>query len=257
MKKIKYVISMVLVVVLLASCSDKKDNPTETDDTNNAIQNKSGQPIPAFEGTNVGGVMATISYEFASFPSLPPVSITMGFAQFGDKGVDAGNVSVNGSSLGKITQSGYTYYMVPDPANPLGTLSNVYFDGSIHNWSVSGGNGVPALSGGVTSPVSFNITAPASNASVSAASGLTVSWNGGTSSKVLVYLVSLSSSGKAVFSQDLADDGSHTFTASEMTGITGQVMIQVVKYRYNEIASGGKSYYAVAEIVKSVNATIQ
>ncbi|GAB4139470.1 MAG: hypothetical protein Fur0015_10330 [Ignavibacteriales bacterium] len=256
MNKIKSLLGLFLIVLLLASCSDKKNNPTEPDNTNNAIQNKSGQPIPAFEGTNVNGVMATIGYEFATLPTLPPVSLTMGFAQFGDKGVDAGTVMVNESTLGKISQSGSTYYISPSPTNPTGTLDNVYFNGSMHNWTVAGGNGVPALSGGVQSPISFNITAPASNATVSAASGLTVSWNGGSSAKVLVYLISLSSSGKAVFSQDLSDDGSHTFSASELSGITGQVMIQVVKYHYNEIASGGKSYYAVAEIVKSVNATL-
>lgn len=255
MKKIISLLSIMLFILLVVSCSDKKDNPTELENTNTGLQNKSGQPIPAFEGTNVNGVMATISYEFSYIPTIP-IAITMGFAQFGDKGTDAGTVSVNGSALGKITQSGSTYYLTPDPSNPTASISNVDFNGSIHNWTVSGANGIPAFSVGVQSPITFNITSPAANSTVSASSGLTVSWNGGTISKVLVYLVSLSGSGKAVFSQDLEDDGSHTFTASELSGITGQVMIQVVKYRYNEVAMSGKSYYAIAEIVKSVNATL-
>lgn len=256
MKKIKLLFTIFLTFAVFISCSEKKNNPTEPGNTDNGIKNKSGQPIPTFEGTNFNGVTAAISYEFAPNPSIPAVSMTMGFAQFGDKGVDAGTVSVNGTALGKLASSGSTYYMSPDPTNPLANLSGVYFDGSAHNWSVSGGNGVPAFSGSVTSPSSFFITAPASNATVSKASGVTVSWTGGTSSRVLVYMIALSGSGAAVFSQDLADDGSHTFTASELTSISGQVMIQVVKYRYNEIATGGKSYYAIAEIVKSVNATI-
>lgn len=256
MKKIKAILSAVLILVIFTSCSDKKDNPTEPDNTDNGINNKSGQPMPTFEGTNNNGVMATINYEFSTYVGIPSVSLTMGFAQFGDKGVDAGTVSVNGTALGKLTSSGSTYYMSPDPSNPLATLSGVNFDGSTHNWSISGGNGIPAFTGGVTSPTSFIITAPASNATVSKASGVTVSWTGGSSSKVLVYMISLSGSGSAVFSQDLSDNGSHTFSAAELSKISGQVMIQVVKYKYNEIATGGKSYFAVAEIVKSVNATI-
>jgi len=255
MNKIKVLLSIILMLTVIA-CSEKKNNPTEPGNNDNGLSNKSGQPIPAFEGTNVNGVMATISYEFASYPGIPAIALNMGFAQFGESGVDAGVVTVNSNELGKLASSGSTYYLSPSPTNPTASLSGVNFDGSAHSWTVSGGNGIPSLSGSVTSPYSYEITAPASNATVSKASGLTVSWVGGTNSKVLVYIIALSGSGAAVFSQDLTDNGSHTFSASEVASISGQVMIQVVKYRYNEIATGGKSYYAIAEIVKSVNATV-
>lgn len=239
----------------LFACSEE-DNPTEPNDTGNgnATTNNSGQPIPSMAQSG-DGVLATISYEFQTAAGFPPVGIIMGFAQFGG-GIDAGNVTVNGNALGKTTQSGTTFYVTPSPSNPTQSLSGVNFDGSNHNWEVSGSGDVPQISGSVASPTNFSVSSPANNSTVSKANGVNVNWNNTSSnSRVLVVLAQLDNSGN-YYSADVDDNGSHTIAAADISGFSGQSMLQVVKYNYASASAGGKTYYMVSEIVKSVTITV-
>lgn len=249
---------LLLVIAALISGCKKDDDPTSPNGgNNNTGGNKSGQPMPGFsDSANVGGVMAAISYEVATIPGMPAVSMTMAFATFGENGVDAGEVKVNNNVLGKITSEGSTFYMVPDPNNPTQVVSNVSFNGSAHNWTVAGGNGIPSLTGSVNSPSSFNITAPAANATVTKSSGIQVTWSGGTNSKVMIVLAS--TTGNGYFSaEELTDNGSFTISASDLANISGQALLQVLKYRYSEVTASGKSYFLIAEIVKNITITVQ
>ncbi|RMH72765.1 MAG: hypothetical protein D6675_03895 [Gemmatimonadetes bacterium] len=218
--------------------------------------NQTGQPLPDLGVTDYGGMMATISYSMnvGGFP----VAMTMAYATFGDGGVDAGDVSVNSNMLGKMTQDGYTYYMIPDPQNPLQQLTGVNFDGSDHSWTVSGGSGVPSFSGSVSSPSAFNVTQPVANATVNKSAGLQIAWtNTSNDNNVMITLLDMDGDAQYFSPVNLADDGSHTISAGDMSDISGEAMLQVVKYRYNVVDQGGKSYPIIAEIVTSVTVTVQ
>ena len=247
--------SILLSFFLLMSCSSDDSNPTEPDNgTPQQNSNPSGQPLPSM-AQGGDGILATISYEFQSAPGFPAVGLKMGFAQFGS-GVDGGTVSVNSNSLGKTTASGTTFYISPSPSNPTQTLTGISFDGSNHSWQVSGSGDVAQMSGSVVSPTNFSVSSPANNASVNKANGINVAWsNSSASSRILVVLAAIDNSGNYYYA-DIDDTGSYTIPASDIGGFSGQCMLQVVKYNYNSVSAGGKTYYLVSEIVKSVTVTV-
>jgi hypothetical protein len=245
MKKIISVLTLVAIVFI--GCS-KKENPVEPG-TNNQGTNPSGQPIPTFAGSN-NGVLATISYQ--QTVSGFNVDLAVAFAKFGENGVDAGNVSVNGTAIGKMVNAGNTYYIAPSQTNPVFTLD---FNGATHNWNVQGGNGVTGFTGSVTSPRAFTVTAPVNNATVSKSSGFNVTWSGGTSSKVMIVLAAQSGGGYFT-SSELSDNGSYNINASNLGNFNGPALLQVVKYNYTSKESGGKNYILVSEIVRSINLTV-
>ncbi len=240
---------------LLISCSSDDGNPTEpSGGDNQGTTNLSGQPLPGV-ATSADGVLATINYEFQAIPGFPAVALTMGFAQFGG-GVDAGTVMVNSNSLGKTSQGGTTFYISPSPTNPTESLNGISFNGSNHSWQVSGAGDVPQFSGSVVSPSSFTLSAPANNAAVSKANGVNISWNNTNgNTKVLIVLVSVSNSGQ-YYSTEVNDNGSFTIPSSEISSFSGECLLQVVKYNYNSANAGGKTYYMISEIVKSVTITL-
>lgn len=255
MKASKIIFFLILVTALfLTSCKEDSSNPTEPENGNggtSGTSNPSGQPVPNMAGDS-DGVLATINYEFETMPGFPAAALNMAFAQFG-QGVDGGSVSVNSNTVGKTSQGGTTFYISPSPSNPTATLNGVNFDGSNHNWSVSGNGEVPAINGSVASPRNFSLTVPANNASVSKSGDLTITWNNSSSSsKVLVVLAAINNSGQYYAAEELNDTGSFTIAASDMSGFSGDCMLQVVKYNYSSVSAGGKNYYLISEIVKSV-----
>lgn len=243
---------VVFAALLLTSCNKDDSNPVEPNGNGGGSNtNPSGQPIPAISGSS-DGVMATISYEMETLPGFPAAAISLGFAQFG-QGVDAGNVTVNGNTLGKTTQGGSTFYITPSPSNPTQMLTGVSFDGSNHSWQVSGGNGIQAINGSVQSPRSFTVSNPTNNATVSKASGINVNWNNSSSSsRVLIVLAPLNNSNQYYTAEDLADNGNFTIPAGDINNFSGDAMLQVVKYNYSDVSTGGKNYYIISEVVKSV-----
>ena len=249
----KHFALLLLVLISIIGCESTTEPEVETE-----ITNSSGQPMPNFsDASNFDGIMATISYEIATVPGMPAVGLTMGYSQFGSM-VDAGKVTVNNNELGKNDESGKVFYMSPGVGSLTG-LSDVYFNASAHNWSVSGGNGISTLSGNVTSPRNFSVTSPTSNSTVSKSNDLTVSWSGGSSSStenILIVLVGLSDSKTAFTAQELGNSGSYTIKASDLSKISGSAMLQVVKYNYDSISNSGKDYFMVSEIVKVISLTI-
>jgi hypothetical protein len=262
MKNIFTILLLVLIALIFTTgcSSDDDSNPTEPNNNNQPgeLTSVGGQPVPTgIASENFNGVMATVAYDFQTLPSLPAVTLTLAFASFGE-GVDAGAVSVNNNDVGKMSESGTTFYTSPSPTNPTATLSGVNFNGSAHSWSVAGGNGIPALSGSVNSPTQFNLTSPANNATVSKSNGFDVTWTaGGTGgSEVLVMIIDMSSSDDVFAVDGLDDDGSYSVSASSLSNISGEAMLQVVKYTYSGLNSGGKDYYIISEIVKSVTINV-
>lgn len=261
MKSNKLIFLLILFTALALTACSGEDNPVTPGDgggdgggDTSQNTNASGQPTPTFE--NSSGLMATISYETETVPGFPSAQLTIAYAQFGS-GVNAGNVSVNSNSLGTITQSGNTYYMVPSQSNPTQQLTNVNFNGSAHSWTVAGANGVPALSGEVTSPSNYSLTAPENGATVSSSGGIEVNWNNsGSGSKVLIVLAKVDNSNTYKAYQNLDDSGSYTIPSGDLGDFSGETMLQVVKYNTAAVSQGGSDYHIVSEIVKQAVITV-
>jgi hypothetical protein len=240
---------------MLATGCDKKDTPTdETSDTGLPTDNASGQPLPTFSnvGGEVGGTMATIQFDFASFPGLPTLSYGMAFATFGT-GADAGLVRVNSDTLSKMTSGTETYYNTFASTSPK-SLNTVSFNGTAHTWNVAGAGTIPAIASfAVTSPSSFSVTSPAANGTVTKASGMTITWTG--SSTADSVMIVLAGQGGYVLKQGVTGT-SVTISSTELGSMTGAAVLQIVKYRYATRTVNSKVYVAVAEIVKTVNVTI-
>lgn len=261
MKKIlEYILIFILTLSTLAfiSACSKDDSPTEPENNggSNEYSNPSGQPTPNFASDpNYGGLMATINYEFQTLPGFPPANLALAFAQFGE-GTDGGDVVVNQNTLGKNQIEGRAFYLVPSLSNPTQVLSNVNFNGSAHSWTVAGVNEISSINGSVSSARTFSLTSPANDAVITASNGINITWNGGTSSRVLVVLASTSGGNNYVAFEDLDDDGSHTIAANELGEIHGGALLQVVKYNYSSVNAGGKNYYIISEVVRSASITL-
>ncbi|NOX19383.1 MAG: hypothetical protein GXO87_14030 [Chlorobi bacterium] len=258
MNYIKSGLLLIVMIVFLVSCS--KDSGTEpTDEGNNTTTNASGQPTPTFSnGVTPDGMMATIQYAFdAGVPGIPPVELAMGYAQFGAM-VNAGDVIVNENQLSASASSGQTFYIKPGIGS-IESLSNVFFNGSTHSWTVSGSGDIPALSGDIQSVNSFNVTSPANNSTVSKSQNLKVTWSGANNSdeKMMIVLVSVDNSNVVSSEQDLTNNGSYTIDASKLSSVSGQALLQVLKYRYKTLEANGKSFYLLTEVVRSLTLTVQ
>lgn len=255
MKHVKLLLLAAAVFVLIATGCKKEDSPTESTATTD-IANPSGQPMPSFsEQADYGGAMASIYYYMASpIAGIPDIATNAASAIFSG-GTDAGAVTVNSNTLGKISSGGKTYYMAPDPTNPMNQI-NLSWYGSYHNWNVAGANGIPAVTGSVKSPNDYSVTLPTTNSSVNKASGIQVKWTGSSSAKALIQIVNIKNKGQAKVYQEVADNGSYTIPAADLASFSGDCMIFVVKYNYSFTTVSGKKYYFVSEIVKSVNVKV-
>ncbi len=256
-KKFILTIFISILTLTLISC-DKLENPLDTQgDGNTVVSNKSGQPIPQIDGeAELGGVLTTIKFDMEAAQGLPSVGIVMGFASFGDE-EDAGTISVNGNVLGKSEYDGKTYYMSPGLGS-FESLANVEFNGSEHAWEVSGAGNIPAFSASVVSPTDFEVQSPSADSAINKSGGLEIRWSGESdNSKMLFVLVGLDGEGDPYIEQEVPDNGLHTIPASALSAFSGQVMLQIVKYKYNFASAGGKQFVIISEVVKSVRVTLQ
>jgi hypothetical protein len=249
-----------LILFLFQIFSSCKSDDTLTDpgngDGTTYIPNASGQPIPDFSSTtNFNGYMCAINYDFG-ISGQSSFSVTMGFAQF-NTGIDAGTVKVNNNELNKTTQSGKTYYLSPSANNPTGWLINIPFDGSNHNWTVTGGNGIPSINGNVSSPAAFTISSPVSNGTVSRSGNIQVNWSNPSSARVMLVLMS-SEGSKYYMSQDQVDNGNHTIPSSALSSFpSGNAALYLIKYKYSSVSgSDGKTYILIAEIFKMISVVL-
>jgi hypothetical protein len=258
---------LALTSLFLFGCG--KDDPTSPTTTQTNTSATGGQPMPSFSGSGVwGGTLGTIAFDFSdpNFPLPIPISMTIGYAQFGTlnggqaTGVDAGSVSVNDHDLPKTTSGSIVAYSSFSGTSST-TLSDLQFDGtSTHSWTVSGSSNVPAMNLSVVAPSNFTLTAPASGAVISKSSGIDLNWTGGNSeSDSMMVTISPTASGTSFsyIQQGIHDNGSFTIPASALGSVSGECILHVLRYRYSAKSSGGKDYYAVAEVVKQITITVQ
>lgn len=252
MKK-KLLFLLFFITFIFFSCN-KSDSPNSPTNVNPPTSNQSGQPIPTFAGV-IDGVLATIQFDFtiqSPFP-VPPITYKMGFASFNNK--DAGTVKVNSTVIEKNQVGSALYYSSFSPTNP-NDLTSVNFNGSAHNWEVTGSADVPAFTGSVTSPSTFTLITPTANATIKKSDGLTIQWTGTSSAdSVLIVAVATNNSGYVV-KQGVSNSGSYTISASELGNMNGSTLVQVVKYRFSIKNVGTKNFVLVSEVVKAVTVTL-
>jgi hypothetical protein len=254
MKQLKSISIFFIMLVFLVSCSE--DLPTEV--VNTEATNASGQPMPEVAGvTDLNGILSTIYYDFDSgIEGIPAIGLSMGYAQFGSM-VDGGTVTINNNELSKTTQGSSIFYMKPGTGS-VEQLNNVSFNGLVHKWSVSGSGDIPSFDGDISSPTLFTVTAPANKSTITKANGINITWirTGQTDEKILINLISLSGSNSVITEQDLENSGSYKIEASRISSLSGEYMLQIVKYRYKEISANNKAYLIISEVVKTLTLTI-
>ena len=263
MKKSFLFFATAFLAVSLFFVGCKKDSTTDpiVDPT---PTKKTDQPIPEFGGT-VDGVVAAIQFSY-DIPGVPApynvVSMDMGFANFGSEGTDAGTVTLNGKTISKVTSGSSVYYnsfASTDPLNPPTSLG-LNWNGSTHAWSVSGAGTTPAFTLDVTSPTSFTVSNPTASTVALKTSALNVTWsnaNGSSADSVMIILVPMSGSGSTFTATTTNKTGSYSIPSSSLSGFSGDVMLEIVKYRYAMKTVSGKTYVGVAEIVSTVSFKIQ
>jgi hypothetical protein len=251
-KSLIFFVSLLALLFYFNGCDKADDNPVSPG-TGGTSGNQSGQPIPAILNTN--GTLVAISFGY-TVPGLPiSVDYVMGYALLGlPNGVDAGTVAVNGNNLTKSTQGSVIYYNSFSSTNPT-SLQNVLFDGSsAHNWNISGGNGIPSFTASLIPPKDFNITKPTAGSNVTKSGGLEVKWSTvGSSASDSIMIVVAGSSGTPYTSSILSNSGTYQISAASISSISGDAVLQVVKFRYTLKTADNKNYAVIAEIVKTVN----
>ncbi len=250
------------LIIALFSALWGCDSSTAPKDDNSSVQevNQSGQPIPLSSGSSeleFGGVMASISFQFQTVPGFPAAEFVMGYAYF-NHGSDAGEVKINNQALKSEGSSGSSWYTSFSQTSPS-SLQDVNFNGTQHNWTVSGKGDIPALNASVTSPLKFNLTSPLTGATITKSSGMNITWSGGSAQSadsMLVMLLDLSNS-KTILEQGLPNNGQYTIDSGKLKDFSGDAFLQVVKYRYSITETGNFYYSAVAEIVNQASIIIE
>jgi len=251
-------LSLALIIGLFFGCSDSSSSGNSGD----ADLNQSGQPMPTFgadSDADIGGVMATrqFNYEIPNSPiALPPIEIKMGFASFANQ-ADAGAVSINNIDIPRNNKM-YNTFDFSATTTDFSSLSlDVDFNGSQHSWNVAGKGSIPQINLSVASPSTFSFYSPSEASTVSKSDDLQIGWTKGVNSAQDSMLV-LFISGKVTYiKQGLANTGSHTIPASELSNAGSSAIIQVVKYRTNTAIVDEKLYIAVSEIVTIRNIILQ
>ncbi|MGD1044543.1 MAG: hypothetical protein ABR936_04330 [Bacteroidota bacterium] len=266
-----FLTTILIGVVVLAGCNKQDalpNTPTLTTPSNPAVTNASGQPVPELSSIpNYGGLLSTIQYDYSTpaYQGIPSYTVTfkLGFAQFGN-GVDVGTVTVVSDTLPKHTDGLKIYYMNNFTLGGTGLTSVEFSNGSVHNWTISGGGGIPPITSGLytITPVTFAINSPSSGENIVKANGLNINWTNANPNgldSILIVIVGKGGSfvKSSILSGSSSSQGSYVITGSDLGTMTGTCILQVVKYRYNVVIISSKVYIVLAEIVKQETINLQ
>lgn len=241
-------IALFAVAVFFASCDKKTPTPTPTPTT---------QPTPSpMPATGDGFLVAVKTVTKTTIGGFPvDYVIGSGVAGFGNLAGgtynDAGTVTLNAKTLTKNTNNSYTY--IPTATDPTG----VDFSGSI-NWSVGGGNGIPAFTYDASAqgmPAAADISG--SYTTVNSAADFTVSTSGSVSGSDSVYYQIAGPNGY-ILRRAASNTSSVTFTAAELATLgKGTGSIVIAPWNMNTTVQGGKTIYVINELALSRVVEIQ
>lgn len=241
-------------LLLLLACGKTKVDPTPATPT--APQ----AAMPTIRNTNgtLVALRTSFTYNMAQVPMPVTIQTETGFAAFYNTTptsfLDAGAVSVNGNGLDRQSNNAYVKTATPG----LSTPTDLGF-GSGGSWSVGGSGSVPAMSYAHT--VSFPSYSGTLPGSITKASGLTLALSGTLSSADSVYVV-VAAGDKMVLKRARGSAASVSFTAAELAALPNTSastlgFVEVVPFRYNLVALGGRTYAFVKETAAISTVTIQ
>lgn len=182
----------------------------------------------------------------------------IGFAYF-ETGADAGTVTVNGRPINKKTEGSSVYSTSIYSTNPSSSL-DLYWNRAIHGWNVSGAGNLPGFTLDVSSPTTFIVRTPQALSLISKSSALDVTWTGASAASpdsMMIVLVPVSGGGTTYTATASNIVGSYSIAASHLSGYSGDVLLEIVKYRYAMKTVNSKTFVGISEIVNTVNFKIQ
>lgn len=246
MKKISFAI--LAVAVLFASCDKKTTTPPTTTTT---------QPTPSPTPASGDGFLVAVKTVTRSTVGGFPVDVSIGtgVAGFGNLAAgtynDAGAITLNTKGLTKNANNTYTY--IPSATDPMG----VDFSSDI-DWSVGGGNGIPAFTHDASAQGMPNASEiSGSYTTVNAASDFTVSTTGSVTNSDSVYFQIAGPNGY-VLKRMASNTSSVTFTAAELATLgKGSGSIVVAPWNMGTTVQGGKTIYVINELALSRVVEIQ
>jgi hypothetical protein len=215
----------------------------KTEDLTNNIPSTPNSTTPSIAfGDAYGGMVAVKSVSYTTVAGYTiPVEVNSAVASFfsspGGSMVDAGNVSLNNKMLTKTGNNAYVYQTLTDPL-----VFNQFA------WVVSGSGGVPAISYTNDRPMADFSGYSSLPATITKASGLTISLGSAISDADSVYITIADYSNGYILKRVSGSAAQCTFTAAELSALAaGQGMLQVCPWNYKSEDISSKKFYFVNE----------
>lgn len=237
-----------LLSLTLFSC--QKDEEDQQEETQEPVEDTSGNTASLTFGEGDGAVYAIQSTSITETVIGPlETTIGTGVALFTSDNfnsfMDAGSVSLNGSSLTKNGNNSYTH--IPGLTDPMG----IDFSSSIE-WNVSGMGSVPAFTLDLTSQGFPEVDPISSPTTVDLSSGYTLSTTNIANADSIIFLI------EGVYKTLAGDVTSYTFSADELSSLSpGMSSAQIAAFNISENTVSGSLIYGVNEKVQTISVTLE
>ncbi len=250
MKKLTYLLTPALVVVMaLASC-DKTTTPNPTNPTNNNPTTGPTPQTPAAPSDAHGALVAiNMKFKVEQLGFVIDVNSELGVASFFSSAgnssslVDGGTVKLNNNEIEKQSNNSYfTMATTGQTPSDLG-LSN----GA--SWNVAGNGNVPAISynHGSNFP-EYTGDVPGS---ITKANGLSLTFNSSNTSNADSVYVFISSGSATFIKSYAANAGSITISSSELNGLPDNsdntAILEILPVKTTVQTFSGKKYAFIKE----------
>ncbi len=230
----------------ICACKSGSDPTSPGDDNGSTITIPGLGIFPTFGVTNLKGLLM-VFYDQTTDAGSSASAIGVFLGSTSSQLVYAGEVQLNGNVIDTVSVLNSVVYSD-------NSLLNVTFDGSPHDWVVSGSGVIAAFSGSVQSPNgNLTLTSPFTGEEISRNQPLTVTWGNAGTDSVLVLV----SDSQGHLLQAISTTGTHTFTATQMGTLSaGSGFVEVDKYKYAVQTVGGNNYVLYSAVVDDVSVTL-
>lgn len=225
----KLLIAMLSVGLVFTGCSKDDGDDTSTPTPTPTPTPSNPTPVPADAGAVWTALI--VSSQTPSPIPIPPVELSVGtgghFGSTTSSFVDVGAVTVNTNTLKKVTNNSYIWN---------GT-SNIWSGSNPQAvWTIEGKGSVPAY--GYTTTKGFPIVGEINSSStVTVADGHTITLTAAVANADSIIIV-LTAGSKSMTKVIPNTGNNFDITSSELSGFSGNGMIQVAAYNW-EIGAGG------------------
>ncbi|PKP02281.1 MAG: hypothetical protein CVU14_03750 [Bacteroidetes bacterium HGW-Bacteroidetes-9] len=228
-------LSVALSVFILTGCSKDDETPDTTTTTTNEFSYDDSfgvfVAVKSISTQTVGGITIPVEVNTATAAFMESAgSSTL---------VDGGAVSINNKSLKKVQNNAYIY---DDLLNPL--------DLSTITWTAAGNSNVPAINKTVNRGFPSFSGADALPASISKASGFSISLANKVSNADSVIIV-VASNNKSAYKIVAGNAASVNFSSSDLSGVEASAtgLVSVSPYNISTETISSKKYYFINESV--------